>query len=482
MAELKKTAIIILANQLFKDHPALKKYPNSTVIMIEADNLFSRLPYHKHKMILILASMRNYRDYLRSSKQKIIYQELKRGSNYKSDLSKIIKSNNFKKIVWMSSSDKGPNLIFTKLAKSFGAEYEVLGNELFLTPSEDLKNWFEEKNNPIMDNFYRWQRRRMNILMDGDKPVGGKWSYDDQNRKPLPKNLNTLPLPSVSPNNFKRAAALINKLYPKNAGDIKDFWLPTTHSEADNWLKDFLKHRFENFGAYEDAMKSGEAFLFHSVISPLLNIGLLTPAQVLKESDKIYQKGKVPLNSYEGFIRQIIGWREYMYGLYMHKSDKLIKNYFGFKKKLEPWWFGGEVPKELELPVREVLKTTFKYGYNHHIERLMVLGNWFLLNGYDPKEVYKWFSSMYVDAYEWVMVPNVFGMSQYADGGFTATKPYISGGNYLQKMGGWWPNLKSAQASEFTDLYWKFIKTHSDKFKNNPRMSLVLAQSKKRKV
>jgi deoxyribodipyrimidine photolyase-related protein len=228
-------------------------------------------------------------------------------------------------------------------------------------------------------------------------------------------------------------------------------------------------------------MRNGEAFLFHSVISPLLNIGLITPAKVLAEAEKVYLKGKVPINSYEGFIRQIIGWREYMYGLYMYKSDKLLKNYFGYKKKLEPWWYGGELPGDLELPVSAVLKTTFKYGYNHHIERLMVLGNWFLLNSYNPHEVYEWFSSMYVDAYEWVMIPNVYGMSQYADGGFTATKPYVSGGNYLQKMGGWWPSLKDAQNSEFTKLYWNFIKNNIDKFKSNPRMSLVVAQAKKRK-
>jgi deoxyribodipyrimidine photolyase-related protein len=181
-------------------------------------------------------------------------------------------------------------------------------------------------------------------------------------------------------------------------------------------------------------------------------------------------------------VRQIIGWREYMYGLYMHKQDKIVGNYFGFKKKLEPWWYSGDIPKDLELPVREVLKTTYKYGYNHHIERLMVLGNWFLLNGYDPDDVYRWFCSLYVDAYEWVMVANVYGMSQYADGGFTATKPYVSGGNYLQKMGKWWPSLKAAQDSEFTVLYWQFIKNNSDKFSKNPRMSLILAQAKKRKA
>ena len=481
MAELDKTAIVILGNQLLAEHPALKKYPSSNIIMIEADNLFKKHNYHKHKLILIMASMRNYKKYLKNEKRNLIYVELKRGSNFNSELESIIKSRRFNKLVWMSSSDKGPNAGLTKTANKLKLDYEIIANEQFLTPQKDLENWFEEKNNPIMDSFYKWQRKRMNVLMKDGQPVGGKWSYDDLNRKPLPKTAKIPSLPSVSPRDFADSAKTIDKLFANNPGSSKDFWLPTTQPEAKRWLGYFIKDRFENFGAYEDAMRNGEAFLFHSVISPLLNIGLITPAKVLAEAEKVYLKGKVPINSYEGFIRQIIGWREYMYGLYMYKSDKLLKNYFGYKKKLEPWWYGGELPGDLELPVSAVLKTTFKYGYNHHIERLMVLGNWFLLNSYNPHEVYEWFSSMYVDAYEWVMVPNVYGMSQYADGGFTATKPYVSGGNYLQKMGGWWPSLKDAQNSEFTKLYWEFIKNNIDKFKSNPRMSLVVAQAKKRK-
>ncbi len=482
MAGLEKTAIVVLGNQLLADHPAIRKYPEATIVMIEADNLFRKLPYHKHKLVLILASMRNYRDYLKSKDYKLIYLELEKKSNYKQELIKTIKTRHFSKLVCMRSSDKSPNILLKSIASEMNLEFECLENEQFLTSSDESKTWFDSKANPIMDNFYRWQRRRMNILVKDGQPEGGKWSYDDLNRRPLAKEVKTPGLPSVSPNNFKEPAKLIEKLYPNNPGDIKDFWLPTNHEEANAWLKDFIKSRFENFGIYEDAMKQSEAFLFHSVLSPLLNIGLLMPEQVLKEAENQYKKGKVPINSYEGFIRQIIGWREYMYGLYIYKSEKFNSNFFGFKKKLEPWWYSGVLPEDLELPVREVLKTTFKYGYNHHIERLMVLGNWFLLNEYDPEDVYKWFSSMYVDAYEWVMIPNVIGMSQYADGGFTATKPYVSGGNYLQKMGKWWPSLKDAQESEFTKLYWKFLKSHKDKFKNNPRMSLVLAQAKKRKA
>ena len=482
MASLEnKTAIVVLGNQLLKDHPALKQYPDSTIIMIEADSLFSKLPYHKHKLVLILAGMRNYKTYLKSINRSVIYVDLKKSSIYKNELKKIIKSNSFSQLVWMRSSDKGPNALLKDMASDMNLEYSELENEQFVTPLELSKKWFSEKQKPIMDSFYRWQRGRMNILMAGDKPEGGKWSLDELNRQPLPKNIKIPALPVVTEANFESAAKDVESFYPSNAGSTKDFWLPTTHGEAEHWLKDFIKHRLSNFGPYEDAMSSGEAFLFHSVLSPMLNTGLLTPVQVLDSAAREYKKGQVSINSYEGFVRQIIGWREYMHGLYMHKQDKIVGNYFGFKKKLEPWWYSGDIPEDLELPVREVLKTTYKYGYNHHIERLMVLGNWFLLNGYDPDDVYKWFCSLYVDAYEWVMVANVYGMSQYADGGFTATKPYVSGGNYLQKMGKWWPSLKAAQDSEFTVLYWKFIKNNSNKFSKNPRMSLIIAQAKKRK-
>jgi len=477
-----KTVIVVFGSQLLKNHPALEKYPQASVLMIEADNLFMKLPYHKHKMILILASMRNYRDLLISQKRSLIYVELAKNSNFKQILTKTIKSQKFSKVVWMTSSDKNANTILENIAIKMSLQHDQLENAQFLTPVLALKQWFENKNNPIMDSFYRWQRQRLGILLDGKKPTGGKWSYDHLNRQPLPAKIKIPVLPTVKTANHQVAGQIISHFYPKNTGNSEDFWLPTTHSEAESWLKDFIALRLSDFGPYEDAMCTGQAFLFHSVLSPLLNIGLLTPQSVLDEATKAYQKGSVSINSYEGFIRQIIGWREYMNGLYICHQSQLESNFFGFTKKLEPWWYGGEVPQDLDLPVKEALKSTFKYGYNHHIERLMILGNWFLLNSYDPNEVYKWFSSMYVDAYDWVMVPNVYGMSQYADGGLTATKPYISGGNYLQKMGKWWPNLKAAQDSGFTRLYWEFLDKNQDKFSKNPRMSLALALAKKRKA
>lgn len=482
MAQINKTAVIVLGNQLLENHPAIAANTEATIIMIEAYDLFSKLPYHKHKLILIMASMRNFASELRAQSKKVIYVELQKNTQFKNLLHTTLKDNHFTKIAWMSTSDKQPNKTISIVAQNLGIETAEYNNEQFITPENELKNWFSKSKKPVMDSFYKWQRKRLNILLSNGKPVGGSWSYDQLNRKALPKKITIPPLPKVNANSFNNSAEIINSMFPANIGSVRDFWLPTTRAEAQLWLDNFIKYRLGKFGDYEDAMNAEQPFLFHSVLSPLLNIGLINPQDVLEKANDAFQDGKIPLNSYEGFIRQIIGWREYMYGLYKFHQDKLQSNFFEFTKPLEKWWYTGKTPEGLEPPLKAVLQNTFTYGYNHHIERLMVLGNWFLLNSYHPADVYKWFSSMYVDAYEWVMMPNVFGMSQYADGGFTATKPYISGGNYLQKMGKWWPSTAAAKKSAYTKLYWVFINSHYAKLKNNPRMSLVLAQAKKRTI
>ena len=478
MEPVDKVALVILGNQLFSNHPGLKKYPKADVIMIEADNIFSKHRYHKHKLILVMAAMRNYADYLSAQKHKLSYVEYSKKSIFSNELQKIISHKKYSKLVWARSADKKPNNTLINISKKNNMGFEIMESEQFVTPYAELEKFFASHKSPIMDNFYRWQRKRMGVLMDGDKPEGGKWSYDDQNRKPLPGEIDLPKLPSYNSNKVESVSKIIDKNFSDNPGSSEDFWLPTDHKQALRWLDDFLKKRFVNFGAYEDAMRQDEAFLFHSVISPLLNIGLLTPEQVIKKATEYRATKNIPLNSFEGFVRQIIGWREYMYGMYEFNEEKIRTNFFGFKKPLEKEWYKSPI-ETLPLPVKAAMATTFRYGYNHHIERLMVLGNWFLLNEYSPESVYEWFSSMYVDAYEWVMVPNVFAMSQYADGGFLATKPYISGGNYLQKMGKWWSSTEDAKNSEFTKLYWNFIKKHSDKFKNNPRMGLAINQAKK---
>lgn len=478
-----KTAYIVLGNQLVQHHPAaIESKENDIIIMIEAYDICSKFNYHKHKLILVLSAMRNYRDFLLSLGKKVIYIPLDQNIVFQQSLTSILAQHEITELRWMETSDIAPHKMLVELCIKHDISYLTSPNLQFMTTTASFKEWHSTQKKPLMESFYRWQRKRTGVLMDNEKPEGGAWNYDSENQKPLPKS--GIKLPSITPQspdkNTKDVITLIDKLFSHNPGDGSNFWLPTDFKSSDVWLENFIVTKLALFGTYEDASKEGEAFLFHSVLSPLINIGLLTPNEVIEKAMTTYKNGHIPLNSIEGFVRQILGWREYMHGMYVVMPQLMDANYFGFTKQLESWWYDTSFEQQqLPVPVTAALRTVHLYGYNHHIERLMVLGNWFLLNEYDPKSVYQWFSSMYVDAYEWVMVPNVQGMSQYADGGVIATKPYISGGNYLQKMGRWWPSLEQAKNSDYNKLYWKFLNKHRDKLKGNFRMGIVLKLAEK---
>jgi len=323
----------------------------------------------------------------------------------------------------------------------------------------------------LLNNFYISQRRKFGVLIDEeDKPEGGKWNFDPENRKPLPDYVNVPELIRVKRTSYTEDLInIVENTFPSNPGKSSDFYLPTTRKDAIQWLDDFIDKRLNSFGPYEDAIRKDESFLFHSVLSPLINIGLLTPDEVVGKILEHYKKNSdtVPLSSIEGFIRQIIGWREFMRGMY-HASD-LAGNYFSHHRKMDERWYTGELGIE---PVDGLIKKLIKYGYCHHIERLMLLGNFMLLCEIDPDEVYKWFMEMFVDSYEWVMVPNVYGMSQFADGGTLSTKPYVSGSRYILKMS----DYKKGEWCDIWDaLYWRFISKNRDVLKGNFRMGMMVA-------
>lgn len=477
-----KSAVLILGDQLFLDHPALKD--SKEVIMIEADSICQKFQYHKHKLILILASMREYRDRLEKKGFKVWYVEYKPRSDFFEELERIVKKNHFDSIHLVPpESIRGLNS-FEKFCTKNNLSKFYYDSPGFLTNKELGLRWLSDYEKPLMENFYRWQRKRLNILIHNGKPVGGIWNFDKQNRKPLEKKLIIPKIPSATKSQrVNEAITIVEKYFSNNPGEVSDFWLPTNREGALHWLHDFVENRLSYFGNYEDAMSREEVFLFHSVLSPLINIGLLTPEEIIDVVLKAYKLQKASINSVEGYLRQIVGWREYMRLIYWGKRNMHKLNYFGFSKKLESWWYDEKYPsQQLPEPIQISLKKVFKYGYNHHIERLMVFGNWFLLNEYNPQSVVDWFMSMYVDAYEWVMIPNVIGMSQYADGGYVATKPYISGDSYLQKMGNWWNKTSKIGQGEYTKKYWNFLIKHKDLLENNPRMSLVLSMAKKHKI
>ena len=314
---------------------------------------------------------------------------------------------------------------------------------MFLTPKLEREKYFEGKKRVSMADFYKWQRRRLNILVEPDgNPTEGQWSFDTENRKPIPKSV----IPPVG-----------NLAYPR------------THAEAQAQLTWFLQNCLATFGPYEDALRSTDGRLFHSILTPALNIGLITPQEIVTQTLDFAKANPVPIASLEGFLRQVIGWREFVHGTYEALgSTQRTTNFFGFTNSLPEAFWTGETGL---LPADTVIKRVNETAYCHHIERLMVLGNLLLLLEIQPNAVYEWFMAQFIDAYDWVMVPNVYGMSQYADGGLMTTKPYICGSAYLRKMGDW---AKGDWTREWDALYWRFIHHHRNLFLANHRSSMMV--------
>lgn len=338
----------------------------------------------------------------------------------------------------------------------------------FVSPPEFLSRYINSGEKPFMARFYQLQRRRMNVLMDErGGPVGGQWSYDVENRKRLPRGLPIPPRPRAKAD-YEEVAKRLRKEFPEAVGRADSFFYPTTHAGAEEWLRDFLKFRLSGFGTYEDAISARHPVIFHSVLTPLLNIGLLTPGWVIEETLAYAGSHDVPLNALEGFVRQVIGWREYMRLMYESQGREMrVSNFWGFSRRMPRQFYDGTTGIE---PVDHVIRQVLATGYCHHIERLMVLGNFMLLCRIHPDDVYRWFMEMFVDSYDWVMVPNVYGMSQYADGGRFTTKPYLSGSNYVLKMSDF---EKGPWCEVWDALFWTFVADHKAVFSNNPRMKMM---------
>ena len=349
----------------------------------------------------------------------------------------------------------------------------VYENQLFITKKIELDSFFRaDKKKFFQTSFYKSQRLKFNILMEEGKPEGGKWTYDDMNREKYPKdkippNINYM----VANDDYESAKCYIEKNFNLNPGKLnKDKIYPYDFSSADSWFEAFLIERYDEFGPYEDAVVKEKSVLNHSVLSPIINSGLLNPKLIMEKSVKFYNDNDIRLNSCEGFIRQIIGWREFIRGVYIAKgSEERTKNFWGFKRKIPKSFYDGTTGIE---PLDDTIKKINNSAYANHIERLMIVGNFMLLCEFDPDDVYKWFMELFIDSYDWVMVPNVYGMSQFADGGLMSTKPYISGSSYVLKMS----NYKKGEWCPIWDsLFWNFINNQRDFFITNPRMRMLVS-------
>lgn len=458
---------LIFPNQLFIENLEVSK--NTLMILVEDDLYFKQYAFHKQKLLLHRLTMLHFKDTLEAAGFKVhIIQTSTQASI--DLLAEKLKSHGDIEISYYELTDDWLQRRVEKLIKQLGVQARRLESPGFLTSQGLIEDYFD--NNPNrMQYFYEWQRKRLNILVEGDKPVGGKWSYDTANRKKLPKNIE-LPedyeeLCSVY---FEAAKSWIDKDFGANPGNGSAFDYPVTHKQAEQRLSRFLSERLSSFGPYEDSISKTSAEVFHSVLSPMINIGLLTPKQVVEAALKYNESHEVPIESLEGFIRQIIGWREYMRATYLRFGGKMrTSNYLKFDRSLEQSWWTGDVGLE---PIDTVLRRLLKTGYAHHIERLMILGNSMVLLRIDPDKVYEWFMIMFIDAYDWVMVPNVYAMSQFAAGEMITTKPYISGSNYILKMS---DHAKGDWSITWDALYWQFIDDNRQIIEKNYRTKMVVS-------
>ena len=463
-------ALIILGNQLFPiEH--IRKVKPDCIYMREDYQLCTFQKHHKHKITLFLSAMRSYRDDLTRSKFDVHYHKLKieLTGTYISYLIKFINEKNIKEVNFFEIEDKWFEKEMFRLKKESNVKINIIKTPMFITnrdefpvlspPSKTLPKY-------KMASFYIAQRKKMNILLENGKPKGGKWSHDKENRKKIPKSIDVPIFKTFKDTTHtKDIKKIINKVFADNYGETDDFNYPTTRKTALGMLDQFISEKLNEFGDYEDSVDGRSPFWFHSVLSPLLNIGLIIPDDIIS---RVLKKKNIKINSYEGFIRQIIGWREFMRGIYQQDAKIMSNsNFFGNNRKMKNSWYDGSTGL---LPLDQSIKSTLKYSYAHHIERLMIQANIMNLCEIDPKIVYNWFMEMYIDSSDWVMTPNVYSMGLFADGGIMATKPYLCGSNYMLKM----MDFKKGDWCKVLDgLYWRFIDKHLKFFKSNPRLSMM---------
>lgn len=466
--------ILLPGDCLFENH-AFGSGEDAVYFMKEDRHLCTRFRYHQQKIVLFLASMRLHAGKLRSKGCRVHYQQISENpeESYFESLLRFARDNEAKCVHTYEVSDHFFREELRKCCRENGLQLVFAPNPSFINSGEAFREFLQESR-PFMHNWYVRERKRLGILTDSSgSPEGNKWSFDAENRKALPPNMALPENYGFDPCPVTRSVIQeVEQAFASHPGKASEFRWATRPEQARIALTQFIEQRLGLFGPYEDAIHDREVFLFHSALSPLMNLGLITPSQVLDAVLCSYRQGNCSLASAEGFVRQVIGWREFIKGCY--ENLDFSANYFGHRRRLKPCWYDGTTGIQ---PIDNSIGKALRYGYTHHIERLMILGNAMLLCRVNPDEVYRWFMEMFVDSADWVMVPNVFGMSQFADGGQFATKPYIGGSNYILKMSNY---AKKADWCEvFDGLYWKFVCDNRELFGSNVRTSMMVKNFEK---
>lgn len=475
--------LLILPNQLFDVHPGVELGPQR-IVLFEHSLFFGDqhhpAQFHKQKLWLHRATMKRYESSLRSRGFEIQYIE-HRPDTYQTtaDLLQFIKGSFGKgeELCVVQPTDFLVEKRLLAACDKHGVHCRFLPNPGFLNTTEENQEYRDGKKRWYMADFYKWQRQRLDLLMEDGEPVGGQWSFDEENRKKVPKKLlSTIPenLALARDEFDTNAREYVKQAYPENPGQLDELYYPTSHESAREWLEHFLAKRFANFGAYEDAIVEGESWLWHSVLTPALNVGLLTPSEVIDATIRFAEKNDVPVNSLEGFVRQIVGWREFMRATYEDLGVSMrTTNHWRHHRAMPECFYDGSTGID---PIDDTIRRILKTGYCHHIERLMVLGGFMFLCEIDPDDVYLWFMEMFIDSYDWVMVTNVYGMSQDAAGGVITTKPYFSGSSYIRKMSHY---PRGPWCEVWDGLYWRWIWNHADELSKNSRWAMMCSMAKK---
>lgn len=476
---------LILGDQLSHSMSSLKDSdPKSDVIlMCEVWEEATYVKHHKKKIAFLFSAMRHFATELREKGYNVRYVKLDDTDNagsFKGEVERAIKDVSPDEIVVTHPGEYRVLEDMKRWQDAFGLPVHILPDDRFLSTPEAFAHWAEGRKSLRMEYFYREMRKEYDVLMDGDKPEGGEWNYDSENRKP-PKSGMKVPEPYSAQidDTTREVLDLVSERFDDHFGDLEPFYFAVTRDQALYCLNKFIEERLEKFGDYQDAMMENEPWMYHSHISFYMNCGLLEPMECIRKAEQAYKDGQAPLNAVEGFIRQILGWREYVRGIYWLKMPEYKdENFLNAARTLPEFFWTGKTDMNC---LRQCITETKENAYAHHIQRLMVLGNFCLIAGIDPQFVNEWYLIVYADAYEWVELPNVSGMILYADGGVLGSKPYAASGSYINKMSNYCSGCRYSvnkkngdDACPFNYLFWNFMMENKDTLSGNPRMGMMV--------